>query len=56
MKEQTKSQSRTYDTPIPKPPDELFEKFMRSTEARLVTRRFRNDGESARRNDRIETR
>jgi len=32
--------TRKYDNPIPKPPDEFFDDFLRNTEARLVTRRF----------------
>lgn len=43
MIEQNESKSRKYDTPIPKPPDEAFERFIRSTEARLVTKRFTNE-------------
>jgi len=40
MKEQKFDDRRTYDNPIPKPPDEIFEDFLRNMEARLVTRRF----------------
>lgn len=28
-----------FDTPIPKPPDEILERFIRSTEARFTTKR-----------------
>ena len=40
MNEQKYDNRRTYDTPIPKPPDEMFDDFLRNMEARLVTRRF----------------
>ncbi|MEO5859282.1 MAG: hypothetical protein ABIR33_10070 [Pyrinomonadaceae bacterium] len=40
MKEQQFDNFRKYDNPIPKPPDELFDDFLRNTEARLVTKRF----------------
>ena len=40
MKQQETRRSGEYDVPIPKPPDELFERFLRSTEAKLVTKRF----------------
>ena len=40
MKEQKHDNFRTYDNPIPKPPDELFDDFLRNTEARLTTQRF----------------
>ena len=56
MKDQAQTQSRTYDMPIPKPPDEVFERFIRSTEARLVTKRFARDRRSSDRSERIEER
>ena len=56
MKDQAQTQSRTYDMPIPKPPDEVFERFIRSTEARLVTKRFTRDRRSSDRSERIEER
>ena len=40
MKQQETRRSGEYDVPIPKPPDELFERFLRSTEAKFVTKRF----------------
>ena len=40
MKEQKHDDFRKYDNSIPKPPDELFDDFLRNTEARLITRRF----------------
>lgn len=40
MMEQRNDNARAYDKPIPKPPDELFDDFMRRMEARLVTKRF----------------
>ncbi len=40
MKEHKYDDRRTYDNPIPKPPDEVFDDFLRNMEARLVTRRF----------------
>lgn len=43
MKEQNNSVARHFDTPIPKPPDEVLERFVRSTEARFVTKRFTSD-------------
>jgi len=43
MKEQRYDNFRTYDNPIPKPPDEMFDDFLRNMEERLVTRRFEVD-------------
>jgi len=40
MKDPKSDNPRKYDHPIPKPPDELFEDFLRNTNARLITRRF----------------
>ena len=40
MKQQETRRSGEYDVPIPKPPDELFQRFLRSTEAKFVTKRF----------------
>ena len=40
MKEHNHDNFRKYDNPIPKPPDELFDEFLRNTEARLITQRF----------------
>ena len=40
MKQNETRRTREYDMPIPKPPDELFERFLVSTEARLVTKRL----------------
>ena len=40
MTEQKFDNLKSYDNPIPKPPDELFYDFLRNTEARLVTKRF----------------
>jgi hypothetical protein len=56
MKEQNRNTSRSYDMPIPKPPDDVFERFIRSTEARLVTKRFTQERRTQRRNERIEER
>lgn len=44
MKEHNYESVRAYDNPIPKPPDELFDDFMRNTEARLTTLRFDVEG------------
>jgi hypothetical protein len=40
MKDDKYEDRRKYDNPIPKPPDELFDDFLRNTEARLITQRF----------------
>ena len=40
MKEHKHDNRKTYDNPIPKPPDEMFDNFLRNMEDRLVTRRF----------------
>jgi hypothetical protein len=40
MNEKRFDNRKTYDNPIPKPPDELFDDFLRNMEERLVTRRF----------------
>ena len=43
MNRQTTENPRQYDSPIPKPPDDLFDRFMRNVEDRLVTQRFDRD-------------
>jgi len=40
MKQQLTERSKYYDRPIPKPPDEMFESFLRHVEDRLVTKRL----------------
>ena len=40
MSDQKFDNRKTYDNPIPKPPDEMFDDFLRNMEERLVTRRF----------------
>ena len=40
MNEQKHDKRNNYDNPIPKPPDEVFDNFLRNVEDRLVTRRF----------------
>ena len=48
MKQQETRRTGEYDVPIPKPPDELFERFLRTTEARFVTKRFTNNRDTQR--------
>lgn len=43
MNEQKYNNRKTYDTPIPKPSDDMFDNFLRNMEDRLVTRRFQVD-------------
>ena len=40
MNNQKYNTRKSYDNPIPKPPDELFDNFLRNMEDRLITRRF----------------
>jgi len=49
MNNRRKENGRTYDQPIPKPPDELFADFMRGMEDRLVTKRRDRDRATNRR-------
>lgn len=43
MNDQKHDRRNNYDNPIPKPPDEMFDDFLRNMEERLVTRRFNID-------------
>lgn len=40
MNENKHDKRNNYDNPIPKPPDEMFDSFLRQMEDRLITRRF----------------